>query len=236
MQLIRHQPSIFDKFKESQKCKDISQVELKDSITDMLQKATILVRGEREMDALLLKVQVDAIYNDLIHIHAWLTQAELNHLFSEGLRGKYGEFFGINYKTVCEWIIAYRDSPERKSYLESKSKVPELPPPKMTQEQKEQDDRDFVNYNHELHKKCPLKLQMIPVILYKILYRNGKVNLSEEDKEDIREQAKELFTLMKKDGTIDEYMIQNLDEQKSIDNLAKRLAIRHIFNTNERIF
>lgn len=233
-QLTIYNAGKFEKLAESPKVTKVPT--LKSDILDMLQKASILNGGTKDPDYAVLDVHVEAIYTDLIHIHSWLTQAELNHLFSEGLRGKYGEFFGINYKTVCEWIIAYRDSPERKSYLESKTKVVELPPPVMTQDQKDQDDRDFVNYNHELHKKCPLKLQMIPVILYKILYKNGKINFTDEEKEDIREQAKELFTMMKKDGTIDEYMLQNLDEQKSIDNLAKRIAIRNIFNSNDKIF
>lgn len=233
-QLIIYNGEKFDKLANSPKVTQVAN--LKSDILDMMQKAAILNGGTKDPDPYALNIHVEAIYTDLNSIHTWLTQAELNHLFSEGLRGKYGEYFGINYKTVTEWIIAYRDSSERKAYIEQKTKVKELPVRQMTPEEKEQDDKDYVNHFFNLHKKEPLKLQAIDVNIYKTLWKNGKVNLDDETKEEIRGLARETFFNLKRDGTLDSHHLQNLDEQKAIDNLAKRFAVRHIFNENKEMF
>lgn len=246
-QLVKHENSLskFDELASSPKLSTLPTADLKNKIVDMMQHASILNGGTKDPDPHIFKIHIDSIYEDIMTVHSWLTVAELQTVFKEGLRGKYGEFFGLNYKTVSDWIIGYRDSPERKTYLESKKVF--LPAPVWTKEQKERDDREYLQFNYD-NFSDKTTLPMIDPNLYGIIRRNGLDTIDAEEKDAIREIAKGKYEEQKIElQGIKKLRIENrkgeaehiikfvddnekIDPVKAVDRIAKQLATVNLFN------
>ena len=90
------------------------------------------------------QIDIPATISLIQELHPRRDHEDLSKAIKLGALGRYGEFTGINAKTVISWIDAYVKSDDFKEKLrESKTQKQELPPPpadyaKIWQEAKEQ--------------------------------------------------------------------------------------------------
>lgn len=90
------------------------------------------------------QIDIPATISLVQELHPRRDHEDLSKAIKLGALGRYGEFTGINAKTIISWIDAYVKSDDFKEKLrESKTPKPELPPPpadynQIWQEAKEQ--------------------------------------------------------------------------------------------------
>lgn len=72
-----------------------------------------------------IKFQVQELSKDIDKNFNKLTVEELYIAFSEGVRGVYGEFYGLNNVTYFKWLKAYKDSETRRNALFELNKLRE---------------------------------------------------------------------------------------------------------------
>lgn len=86
------------------------------------------------------KIDIPATTKLLQEFHPRRDQEDLENAVKWGALGKYGDFTGINARTIINWVDAYTKSPEFKQKLRDKKQKPkELPPPNMDYNQVWQD-------------------------------------------------------------------------------------------------
>jgi hypothetical protein len=71
------------------------------------------------------------ISSDLTKRYKGMTMNEVDYALTYGVKGEYGEYFGINVASISKWIKAYYNSEERKEAQRSKL-FPELALPERT--------------------------------------------------------------------------------------------------------
>lgn len=95
-----------------------------DSIASIVSE-TIQISGRRDIaDAdkafLILKTK-EEIENE----YKFLTGAEVRYAFSQGVRGRYGDYYHINLPTFIKWLDKYLDSDERERVIDKRrSRIP----------------------------------------------------------------------------------------------------------------
>lgn len=95
-----------------------------DSIASIVSEA-IQISGRRDIaDAdkafLILKTK-EEIENE----YKFLTGAEVRYAFSQGVRGRYGDYYHINLPTFIKWLDKYLESDERERELDRRrSRIP----------------------------------------------------------------------------------------------------------------
>lgn len=57
--------------------------------------------------------------NDITTDYPKLKDEEIELAIREGVRGRYGEYFGINTVTVCKWLDSYMRSEKRQEFLKN---------------------------------------------------------------------------------------------------------------------
>ena len=60
---------------------------------------------------------IDCLYEG-IKSYKWLNEKRLEYILNHGLRGNYGEFYGLNERTLTQWINRYHESNKQQILLE----------------------------------------------------------------------------------------------------------------------
>lgn len=63
------------------------------------------------------KLTATELVNDFVKHHGNLTLSEIKIAFNLGYKGELGEYFGLNAKTFCVWVNAYRYSKHRSNAI-----------------------------------------------------------------------------------------------------------------------
>lgn len=114
----------------------------REKIAEQIRKAHVYA-GVKKIDVELAPEEVTLTIEVLQKDFPWLSTFEFReYVIRTGATGGYGEFYGINPKTIAEWCRAYSQSPERKEFakfINSMNKPKELPQnATMTLEQKQE--------------------------------------------------------------------------------------------------
>lgn len=72
-----------------------------------------------------IKFQVKELSDDIDKYFVFLTLDEIYIAFSEGVRGVYGEFYGLNNVTYFKWLKSYKESEQRRNALFELNKLRE---------------------------------------------------------------------------------------------------------------
>lgn len=99
--------------------KNIENYVVKKALAEILVKASFDMGSPMANDAQVLKFQTEAFFNELKGRFAELTIAELREAFNRGIRGDFGQFFGMCPQTYHKFIKAFFELPERgKAWME----------------------------------------------------------------------------------------------------------------------
>lgn len=114
---------------KSDKISDIPLETLVTKVKTMLSSVYILTGfstpNPKDLGALVAKVT-----SDLKQYHGGLSVNEVSVCLENGSKDEYGEFMGINVRTITKWLKAYKTSDKRyKTIIEIEKTAQALPPP-----------------------------------------------------------------------------------------------------------
>jgi len=140
-----------------------------------------------EAHAHMLMLLCNGLYDEITKYFRFLRIDEVDIALNNGVRGEYGEYFGVNVKSFHQWLRAYQISEVRKSKLKE-----------VTRQEKEVDKeqakkkywqtilKGFMAYK----EKGELDLFM-PTELFRQLWNNGFIKLTKEQSDRYLELAKQ---------------------------------------------
>ncbi|MEF9932002.1 MAG: hypothetical protein RR770_06870 [Bacteroidales bacterium] len=98
--------------------------ELKTSVEELKKEVVkVLQTCGRNMEKPDFEVLIMMLSED-IHKDYWrLDWAEIQIAFHNGVRKRYGDFFGLSVTTFCSWLDSYLLSQDRRDYVKAKTQV-----------------------------------------------------------------------------------------------------------------
>jgi hypothetical protein len=62
------------------------------------------------------------VLNDATKGYVWLTNNRLEYIMANGMRGNYGDFYGLNERTLVQWVNKYYESNKQQIIMEIQAK------------------------------------------------------------------------------------------------------------------
>lgn len=159
--------------------------EATDRISETLAK-TFYEAGQKITPAELALLST-ALYSECNLLFKNITTGDLGLALANGVRGMYGEYFGLNIATFNRWVRHYAQSEERKQAKQINETTYE---PKMSKQQAEKDFKRAINEQFKHYKKTGELQILFPIILFKDFEANGLIKITLEQKKVIFDEAK----------------------------------------------
>ncbi len=144
---------------------------------------TYVVAGFRLPDAKDLGLLTAKLALDLAEQAPRLTMEEISICFELGAKGEYGDYMGINLRTLTRWLKAYRGSDARYQAVVEQEKqriAPALPP--VSEAYKEERERLFLNRTYTQYRDgYPLE-RLLTTQVYRVLQRRGMLRHTPAEK------------------------------------------------------
>ena len=80
---------------------------LLNGIVELISECYFKCRFSIEPTELILTAK--ALIKEVNTDYKWVTLWELNFLFDQGYKNKYGDYMGLSVRTFCNWIDAYKE-------------------------------------------------------------------------------------------------------------------------------
>lgn len=215
---------------------DLSKVQQVQVITTELEQA--FIRNGQEKDGVETKAFTVAEIVDLFAQRKQITHKEVSHIFRQGSLGLYGKNYGINVKAVNDWIHSFYEDEARKLAIRKLNDLKKQSEAirELTPAEKES---VMVKMVKEIYYERTQNgfdgMEMLSFPVYDILKVKGLIKLSERQKDDLVEEAKDLIerAKFKKNNSsiepITANMVYAIIQQDEI-KVAKVLAVRDYFN------
>lgn len=164
---------------------DIQKQSATERISEMLTQ--VYYAAGQKLDGKDLSLLTQAVYLEVKNYFSFLRIEELQIALNEGVRGKYGEYFGINIKTIHSWVRAFQVSESRKQKLkelknETTDFKPDLNKVKV----------EYWNYILEQVKcfKSGSEMQITnPLMMFREFWSNGLLKPTKEEAEEFKQRA-----------------------------------------------
>ena len=139
-----------------------------------------------------LKFQAAELEAEIRNSYSWLSLEEVRIALDNGVKKKYGEYFGLNVITYLDWIRAYNESEARRK-AKQEAEAAKLPPPrpKTPEEIEEETRQGILSLYYLWSNDSPLKWCPDPEDDYDYLLKAGAINPTDDDKTRAIEYAKE---------------------------------------------
>ena len=161
---------------------DIMPKDLTDFASAQIIQCYIIV-GYLTYDEKDISVLAAKLCSDLRESYPYLHRGEIVICFELGAKGEYGDYTGVNLRTFCKWLKAYKTSDLRYrmiKQIEQEKEVKALPA--VSREYNEQSmNRLIIKRFHE-YKNCPDLEIPLASILYQDLQSRGFIRNSLEEK------------------------------------------------------
>lgn len=213
---------------------DLPMAQRVEVITTELEQAYIRNGTEKDNDE--IKAFTIAEVVDLFNQRKQITHKEVTHIFKNGSLGLYGKNYGINIKSINDWILAFYEDETRKIAVRKlndlKKKTTELK--ELTPAESETLMVKMVKeiYYQRIDQRFE-NTEMLSHPLYDILKDKGLLNLTIEQKKGYMEEAEELLTSAKYQSESESIIGKQLNYamlQTDATKVAKVLAVRDYFN------
>lgn len=130
-----------------------------------------------------IRLLTDALYEELQQFK-FLRIEEVRITFKNGVRGEYGEFFGLNIRTFYSWLKAWQfDEKRRAAALALKSANEREYAPVMTDAESERAWKETILRQFTKFKATGVLDCAFPNHLYGVLVQRGLINFTREEKE-----------------------------------------------------
>ena len=217
------------------KIRTLDPSQLREAIAENIKRA-IKLTGLKDINAEDVKADINLLVPLVRRNHGGITVDELRYITEQGSIGKFGKFYGVNPKTLIEWIEGYKTSPERKQTLQTIKRLSEYDKPQI--EAAATDFKEFWEQAKADYQKTGRILGA--VYLYENARRHKMIKLSLDQIETCKANARinaanrihdqKQIDIFKGRHLADKYR----DEQsEAFRNLCKIEAIKLMFTNNK---
>ena len=141
---------------------------------------------------------IEKTKEELLSEYRFLTGAEVRYAFSQGVRGRYGDYYHINLPTFIKWLDKYLQSDERERVIDSRRN--KIPVSNQIAQKGTYSDRDMAeiyrhkaNYNYrQFLETGEVKVaelsslrQMFEGFIFQQMRKDGKVQVNEKTVKDV---------------------------------------------------
>ena len=161
---------------------DMTPRDLSAFITSQIVQSYIMVGYQtyNEKDICVLTAKLSS---DLQESYPYLHRGEIVICFELGAKGEYGDYSGVNLRTFCKWLKAYKTSDLRYRVIKQIEQEKELKAlPAVSREYNEEKMNLLIIRRFHEYKNCPDLEIPLASILYKDLQSRGFIRNSLEEK------------------------------------------------------
>jgi hypothetical protein len=167
-----------------------------------------------------------------------LTIEEFGIAVKNGTIGDYGETFGVNLKTIVQWIKGYQSDERKKLAYDGVNHVLKLAQSRIyTEAEKFENIKQSTIRAYNDFKENSFLFPIFPAPYYDFLKEIGLINYSKDVKLDIAERAKKEYETnvltQKKERRVKASevasLLINLNENRSFVNICKKIALLKYF-------
>ena len=207
---------------------DMTPRDLSAFITSQIVQSYIMVGYQtyNEKDICVLTAKLSS---DLQESYPYLHRGEVVICFELGAKGEYGDYSGVNLRTFCKWLKAYKTSDLRYrviKQIEQEKEVKALPA--VSREYNEEKMNLLIIRRFHEYKNCPDLEIPLASILYKDLQSRGFIRNSLEEKLNAMAQ----FSRWRPQNTLH---ISEDDRQAMIKLKAQEWLLKQYFNSLVRL-
>ena len=207
---------------------DMTPRDLSAFITSQIVQSYIMVGYQtyNEKDICVLTAKLSS---DLQESYPYLHRGEIVICFELGAKGEYGDFSGVNLRTFCKWLKAYKTSDLRYRVIKQIEQEKELKAlPAVSREYNEEKMNLLIIRRFHEYKNCPDLEIPLASILYKDLQSRGFIRNSLEEKLNAMAQ----FSRWRPQNTLH---ISEDDRQAMIKLKAQEWLLKQYFNSLVRL-
>ncbi len=203
---------------------DMTPRDLSAFITSQIVQSYIMVGYQtyNEKDICVLTAKLSS---DLQESYPYLHRGEIVICFELGAKGEYGDYSGVNLRTFCKWLKAYKTSDLRYrviKQIEQEKEVKALPA--VSREYNEEKMNLLIIRRFHEYKNCPDLEIPLASILYKDLQSRGFIRNSLEEKLNAMAQ----FSRWRPQNTLH---VSEDDRQAMIKLKAQEWLLKQYFNS-----
>ena len=161
---------------------DMTPRDLSAFITSQIVQSYIMVGYQtyNEKDICVLTAKLSS---DLQESYPYLHRGEIVICFELGAKGEYGDYSGVNLRTFCKWLKAYKTSDLRYRVIKQMEQEKEVKAlPAVSREYNEEKMNLLIIRRFHEYKNCPDLEIPLASILYQDLQSRGLIRNSLEEK------------------------------------------------------
>jgi hypothetical protein len=170
------------------------------------------------------------VYKDLEKKYKGLTLKEIEYIFEQGIRGEYGDNYGINVISINRWLKTYYHSEERKQALKEITFVGLPQQTEPTEQEKQAIREKMVEKAFAEFRKNGFTPDHGRVA-YKYLDEMGLINFSDEEIKLMKEIAEKELAQEDKDERSIGAIIREITGNR-VENRTKRIMINKYLQQN----
>ena len=183
-----------------------------------------LTYNEKDISILAAK-----LCSDLRESYPYLHRGEIVICFELGAKGEYGDYSGVNLRTFCKWLKAYKTSDVRYRMIKQMEQEKEVEAlPAVSREYNEEKMNLLIIRRFHEYKNCPDLEIPLASILYQDLQSRGFIRNSLEQKLNAMAQ----FSRWRPQNTLH---ISEDDRQAMIKLKAQEWLLKQYFNSLVRL-
>ena len=183
-----------------------------------------LTYNEKDISILAAK-----LCSDLRESYPYLHRGEIVICFELGAKGEYGDYSGVNLRTFCKWLKAYKTSDLRYRMIKQMEQEKEVKAvPAVSREYNEEKMNLLIIRRFHEYKNCPDLEIPLASILYQDLQSRGFIRNSLEQKLNAMAQ----FSRWRPQNTLH---ISEDDRQAMIKLKAQEWLLKQYFNSLVRL-
>ena len=207
---------------------DMTPRDLSAFITSQIVQSYIMVGYQtyNEKDICVLTAKLSS---DLQESYPYLHRGEVVICFELGAKGEYGDYSGVNLRTFCKWLKAYKTSDLRYRVIKQMEQEKEVKAlPAVSREYNEEKMNLLIIRRFHEYKNCPNLEIPLASILYQDLQSRGFIRNSLEEKLNAMAQ----FSRWRPQNTLH---ISEDDRQAMIKLKAQEWLLKQYFNSLVRL-
>lgn len=194
---------------------------------------TDLGQSRAAQELMLAKTLYDEICLDQMNAYRWITLREMQIAFNQGLKGRYGEYFGLNIKTFCQWMDGFKEKDRNDEMAKLKKNETQVKP---LQINRQIDHVKAVQDEFKAYKETGTLSITFPIAYYGWLVKSG--HLKQPDKAERTRIYNEQKALAKEKADKDNQIKRLIDRtvkaimpsETTIQNRCKAYVIKRWFD------
>lgn len=206
--------------------KELNESDVGDKMVELITQCAMLM-GLKVPELRELTLMAGKVTADLYETYPFLRLGEISICFELGAKGQFGEYFGLNWRTITKWLRGYQQCDLRyraKLAVEAEKKA--LPP--VSEAYNLQAENRFLQNSFRRYKESGSMERVMSVRVYQTLQERGIIRNTREEKY----HAISLFERWKPASGA--WMTEEM-RQSRIKTLAQEWLLKQYFDSIEEL-